>query len=63
MRKNIIAFSIVFIVFAAGIYTGYHFASNEYRQQVTGLQKQIDRCHEELAKKTARIAEITGNGG
>ncbi|MGT2934257.1 hypothetical protein [Streptococcus catagoni] len=63
MRKNIIAFSIVFIVFVAGIYTGYQFASNDYQQQISGLQKQIDRCHEQLAKKTARIAELTGNGG
>lgn len=32
-------------------------------QQIKGLTGQLDRTQKQLADKTARIAELTGNGG
>lgn len=56
----------LFISFNIGVYI-----SNDYYQpQIKGLTNQLDRTQyqlkkvsEESADKTARIAELTGNGG
>lgn len=56
----------LFISFSIGVYISDH----HYQPQIDGLTKQLDRTQKQLKKvseesadKTARIAELTNNGG
>ncbi|EGJ26950.1 hypothetical protein Javan425_0037 [Streptococcus phage Javan425] len=62
----------IFIVMYSLILTvlGYTIADNYYQPQIEGLQKQLTRTQYQLRKareqnveQTARIAELTNNGG
>lgn len=54
--------SLVFGVLLGIVITQNH-CDNYYQQQITGLHRQLDKSHEQLAKKTKIIAELTENGG
>ncbi|EGE53547.1 hypothetical protein [Streptococcus parauberis] len=64
--ENLLLAVFLFIIFSLGVYI-----SNVYYQpQIDGLTKQLDRTQKQLKKvseesadKTARIAELTKNGG
>ncbi|HEL1199444.1 TPA: hypothetical protein TVL21_000757 [Streptococcus equi subsp. zooepidemicus] len=57
-------------VFAAGFVIGHDYSSEHYEQKITDLQmqlmitqQQLKRASEDRARRTKRIAELTGNGG
>ncbi|HEL0662542.1 TPA: hypothetical protein TUW64_000258 [Streptococcus equi subsp. zooepidemicus] len=57
-------------IFAVGFVFGSDCSSEHYEQQMTGLrmqlvntQQQLKRASEDRARRTKRIAELTGNGG
>ncbi|MBT1241282.1 hypothetical protein JZI52_01905 [Streptococcus equi subsp. equi] len=57
-------------IFAAGFVIGSDCSSEHYEQQMTGLrmqlvntQQQLKRASEDRARRTKRIADLTGNGG
>lgn len=62
---------IMLILMLIGAFeTGYLVAEIKYEPRIAGLHKQLTRTQyqlkkvsEESADKTARIAELTGNGG
>ncbi|EMG25760.1 hypothetical protein K7G42_06955 [Streptococcus parauberis] len=58
------------IILLTGIWIGSSYQIGKYQPQLDGLTRQLDRTQyqlkkvsEESADKTARIAELTGNGG
>lgn len=62
---------IILILMQIGAFeTGYLVAEIKYEPRIAGLHKQLTRTQYQLKKvseessdKTARIAELTGNGG
>ncbi|HEL0747773.1 TPA: hypothetical protein TUY19_001608 [Streptococcus equi subsp. zooepidemicus] len=57
-------------IFAVGFVFGSDCSSEHYEQQMTGLrmqlvntQQQLKRASEDRARRTKRIADLTGNGG
>lgn len=57
-------------IFAVGFVIGSDCSSEHYEQQMTGLrmqlvntQQQLKRASEDRARRTKRIADLTGNGG
>lgn len=64
--EKLLLIACLFISFSFGVYISNH----HYQPQIDGLTKQLDRTQKQLKKvseesadKTARIAELTGNGG
>lgn len=58
------------IILLTSIWIGSSYQIEKYQPQIDGLtkqltrtQKQLKKVSEESADKTARIAELTGNGG
>ncbi|HEL1145940.1 TPA: hypothetical protein TVJ95_000879 [Streptococcus equi subsp. zooepidemicus] len=57
-------------IFAVGFAIGHDYSSEHYEQKITDLQmqlmstqQQLKRASEDRARRTKRIAELTGNGG
>lgn len=58
------------IILLTSIWIGSSYQIEKYQPQIDGLTKQLDRTQKQLKKvseesadKTARIAELTNNGG
>ncbi|PIA83683.1 hypothetical protein [Streptococcus parauberis] len=70
IRDFVIIAVIGLLIVTLSYYCGYKEAEKQYQPQINGLTKQLDRTQyqlkkvsEESADKTARIAELTNNGG
>ena len=66
MKSFLLLVSLLVISFSFGVYI----SKQHYQPQIDRLtrhlertQKQIKKDNEEIADKTSRIAELTGNGG
>ena len=64
--ERLLLTAFLFISFSFGVYISNH----HYQPQIDGLTRQLDRTQKQLKKvseesadKTARIAELTNNGG
>ncbi|CNB33896.1 hypothetical protein [Streptococcus agalactiae] len=56
----------VFLLIFGGLLGGFiiqNYCDSYYQPSIEGLQRQLDKSHEQLAKKTKLIAELTRNGG
>ena len=66
MKSFRLLVSLLVISFSLGV----HISKQHYKPKIEGLtreldrtQKQLKKANEEIADKTSRIAELTGNGG
>lgn len=70
MNRKDYTYLLMTIFWLGMLFVSFHLGKVSMQPQLDGLTNQLDRTHyqlkkvsEESADKTARIAELTGNGG